>query len=195
MARTPLMQFILRARSNALVATPKQNDTNTDRGNSTLSTVSRRDFIRRSVAFSASGVALNALTGWPAKANVATQPRIAVVGAGLAGLSCAHRLRQAGLSATVYEASDRVGGRCWTLRGAFADDQIVEQGGELIDTRHIEIRQLAHELGLELENLLQSELHGTEPCYYFDQKHYSYEQASHDIKEIWKKVHSDVSAA
>jgi hypothetical protein len=28
---------------------------------------------------------------------------------------------QAGQAATVYEASDRVGGRSWTLRGAFAD--------------------------------------------------------------------------
>lgn len=196
MARTPLMQFILRARNNAFVATPKQSDTNIDLNNSTLNTVSRRHFIRRSIAFSAGGVGLTALGHWRlASANAATLPRIAVIGAGLAGLTCAYRLRQAGLAATVYEASDRVGGRCWTLRGAFADDQIVEQGGELIDTRHIETRQLAHELGLELENLLQSELHGTKPCYYFNQKHYGYEQASRDIKKIWKKVHADVTAA
>jgi len=47
--------------------------------------------------------------------------RIVVVGAGLAGLTCAYRLRQAGRIATIYEASDRVGGRCWTIRGTFVD--------------------------------------------------------------------------
>jgi oxygen-dependent protoporphyrinogen oxidase len=36
---------------------------------------------------------------------------IAIVGAGLAGLSCAHRLRRRGLDATVFEASADPGGR------------------------------------------------------------------------------------
>ena len=40
-----------------------------------------------------------------------------VVGAGLAGLTCAYRLKQAGIAAQVHEASDRLGGRCWTIRG------------------------------------------------------------------------------
>src|SRR5262249_39761793 len=62
-------------------------------------------------------------------ARAAGNPRIAVVGAGLAGLTCAYRLKQAGLTAQVYEASSRVGGRCWTIRGAFADGQIAEHGG------------------------------------------------------------------
>ena len=39
-------------------------------------------------------------------------PRIAVVGAGIAGLSCARELRLRGYEAVVFEASDRLGGRC-----------------------------------------------------------------------------------
>ena len=35
--------------------------------------------------------------------------RVVVVGAGLGGLACAYELKKAGLSATVYEASDRLG--------------------------------------------------------------------------------------
>src|SRR5262245_20099085 len=37
--------------------------------------------------------------------------RVAIVGAGLAGLHAAYRLLQAGVRAQVYEASSRVGGR------------------------------------------------------------------------------------
>ena len=74
--------------------------------------------------------------------------------------------------AQVYEASDRVGGRCWTLRGAFADGQIAEHGGELIDQGHNAIRQLAQELGLTLDNLLRAEANGTEMFYYFDGEPY-----------------------
>src|SRR5579871_4995372 len=79
-------------------------------------------------------------------------PNVAIVGAGLAGLSAAYQLHQVGVGSTVYEARDRLGGRCWTARG-FADGQTAEHGGEFIDTRHVHLRQLARELGLELSDL------------------------------------------
>src|SRR5262245_44336949 len=63
----------------------------------------------------------------------AAAPRIVIVGAGLAGLSCAHQLVSSGVEVMVHEAGTRVGGRCWTRRGDFASGQIAEHGGELID--------------------------------------------------------------
>ena len=43
---------------------------------------------------------------------------VAIVGAGMAGLACADRLRQAGIFATVYEAApERVGGRVRSFQG------------------------------------------------------------------------------
>ena len=116
----------------------------------------------------AGAVALSALGRLTPSARAATAPRIVVDGAGLAGLTCAYRLKQAGYTAQVYEASDRLGGRCWTIRGAFADGQIGEHGGELIDQGHNAIRNLAQELGLTLDNLLIAEENGTETLGYFN---------------------------
>jgi len=72
------------------------------------------------------------------------------------------------VTAHVHEASDRLGGRCWTIRDSFDEGQIAEHGGELIDQGHTAIRHLAQELGLRLDNLLQAERNGTEPLYWFD---------------------------
>src|SRR5437764_3340850 len=135
MARTPLMSRVQQMAAEAA-------------GERTT----RREAIKRAGAATA-GLAL--ARPWLPLAQAATAPRIVVVGGGLAGLTAAYRLKQAGYAAQVFEASDRTGGRCWTIRGAFADGQIAEHGGELIDTGHIELRQLVQELGLDTDNLLQ----------------------------------------
>ena len=42
--------------------------------------------------------------------------RIAVLGAGIAGMSAAYELQRAGYDCTILEARDRPGGRIWTIR-------------------------------------------------------------------------------
>jgi monoamine oxidase len=123
----------------------------------------------------------------------ATQPRIAVVGAGLAGLTCAYRLKQAGLNADIYEASSRIGGRCWTIHDF--DPLVAEHGGELIDQGHTAMRQLVQELGLDLDNLLQAEPSGTEDFYWVNRGKYSYAQLVDDLNGIYQKLHKDLAAA
>jgi monoamine oxidase len=150
---------------------------------------------RRELFAGGAGVAAAAALSRVPFARAAGNPRIVVVGAGLAGLSCAYDLKRAGYNAQVYEASDRIGGRCWTLRGAFADGQIAEHGGELIDQGHTAIRQLAQGLDLDLDNLHQAEVNGTDPFYYFDGVPYTFAQATDDLKAIWQQIHKDVSAA
>lgn len=81
------------------------------------------------------------------------QDDVIIVGAGIAGLTAAWRLRQAGVRARVIEANNRVGGRMFSLRGFFPDAQVVELGGELIDSDHTRIRALASEMGLVLDDL------------------------------------------
>jgi monoamine oxidase len=78
---------------------------------------------------------------------------VAIVGAGIAGLTCAYRLQRAGVRVRVYEAQDRVGGRMFSGRNLFQHASAVELGGELIDSGHMRLRSLAAELGLELDDL------------------------------------------
>jgi monoamine oxidase len=156
----------------------------------------RRELLERAGATGAAVAGASLFGRWLPEAKGAAAPRIVIVGAGLAGLTCAYRMRQAGYAAEVYEAHPtRVGGRCWTIRDAFADGQIGEHGGELIDQSHGQIRNLAQELGLNLVNLLSSEVNGTEPLGFFDDAPYPEAEIVDDLKGIWQKMHKDVSAA
>ena len=71
-----------------------------------------------------------------------------MVGAGLAGLTCAWTLHRAGHEVIVLEARDRVGGRTWSA--ALANGVVVERGGEWIDADQHSIRRLCAELELPL---------------------------------------------
>jgi monoamine oxidase len=78
-------------------------------------------------------------------------PRVAIVGAGLAGLSCATRLLTKDIGVTLYEANTRVGGRTFTDRTSFPG-RTVDLGGEFVDSWHDQLRGLVTALGLELDD-------------------------------------------
>jgi len=80
---------------------------------------------------------------------------VVVAGAGLAGLAAAHDLTALGADVTVVEARDRVGGRAWTIRDGFVENQHAEAGGDMIDEEQHAIRDLAGELGLKLTRILR----------------------------------------
>jgi monoamine oxidase len=75
--------------------------------------------------------------------------RVLVVGAGLAGLSAAARLRHAGIGVDLIEASERIGGRARTVRNRFVAGQYVESGAEWVDTDHRRIRSLMQRHGID----------------------------------------------
>lgn len=80
---------------------------------------------------------------------------VGIVGAGIAGLSCAYELRRAGCTATVYEGGSRIGGRIWSDSDSKWLGQTIERGGELIDTPHKTMINYARELGLTLESVIK----------------------------------------
>jgi monoamine oxidase len=192
MAHTPLFEKLIHSFRVAgeSVTTGKPIDAILEQQSREL--MSRREFLE---AGTLAGVALTGVPDVMRRFRVITTPRIAIVGAGLAGLTCAYRLKQAGIIATVYEGNTRLGGRCWSLRGAFNEGQIAEHGGELIDQYHTEIRQLAQQLGLNLDNLLAAEQNGTEPFYYFGGARQTFAETTDAVKQIWQVMHADLSAA
>ena len=157
------------------------------------SRTTRRELVKRTAVAGAALAGAGTMGRFAKAAYGAAQPQIAIVGAGLAGLTCAYRLKQAGLNAQIYEASDRIGGRCYSIRDF--SPLIAEHGGELIDQGHTAVRHLAQELGLNLDNLLQAQPNGTEDFFRVNGAMYEYAELLDDLNGISQKLHSDLSAA
>ncbi|MFG1797705.1 flavin monoamine oxidase family protein [Nocardia sp. NPDC049149] len=77
---------------------------------------------------------------------VTREADVVVVGAGLAGLSAARRLRDNGARVVIAEARDRVGGR--TLNHPIGDGHVVEVGGQWVGPGQDRILAVIEELGL-----------------------------------------------
>ncbi|MGK2932827.1 MAG: flavin monoamine oxidase family protein [Solirubrobacterales bacterium] len=77
----------------------------------------------------------------------AIETEVAVIGAGLAGLSAARAFEAEGVDVAVIEARDRVGGR--TVNEPIGDGKIVELGGQWVGPGQDRILELIPELGLE----------------------------------------------
>ncbi len=102
-------------------------------------------------------------------AKMGQNAKIGIVGAGLAGLACGYQFKQHGIFATVYEASNRVGGRCFSLGGSFPGavnfpNQVVERGGEFIDSQNKTLLGLAKKFNLTLNDV--SSQPGEVVCYF-----------------------------
>ena len=107
--------------------------------------VSRRELVSRGAA-GAAALALAEPAVTTARSSVAGRVDTVVVGAGLAGLTAATRLSDAGRSVVVLEARERVGGR--NLDVSIGDGHIVELGGQWAGPGQSRVLALARRLGV-----------------------------------------------
>lgn len=108
--------------------------------------ITRRRLIQTGAAAGAAG----ALSATPAGAAKRKRPRrradVIVVGAGIAGLTAARKLRAAGKSVLVLEAQNRVGGR--VLSEDIGGGEIADLGGTFVGPTQDHILALIKELGI-----------------------------------------------
>ena len=158
-----------------------------------LARQTRREFIRNA-AMASAGLALS--QSLSAKPVGSRQPRIAIVGAGVSGLQCALTLADKGLHTDIYEASGRIGGRMFSNnQGYWSEGQVSEWCGELIDSGHQTIQDLAARFGLALDDLLAAEPDQSEDTYYFNGHYYRHAAVVQDFQPVYQAVQDDANAA
>ena len=111
--------------------------------------LTRRSFLKKS------GATASLLTVFPystlsATLNKSDDNRILVIGAGLAGLSCAYELDRAGYNVVILEAKSHPGGRVRTYRDAFADNLYAEMGAEYVDSSDEYVQQYCKQFDLSI---------------------------------------------
>jgi monoamine oxidase len=149
MSRTPLFAAVQKALARSLrdssVVWPQS------------SALTRRKLLRLSAA-AAGAAALSPVFEWSAYAKKKKRHgkhgpySIAIIGGGVAGLTAAYRLQAAGAKPIVFEASNRWGGRMFTVYD-FYKGMFCELGGEFVDTGHEDLQKLGSELGVEMQKL------------------------------------------
>jgi monoamine oxidase len=159
-------------------------------------TMSRRDVLK---IFGASAAVLGAASVLraPKAAAVplgATNSRIAVIGAGIAGLNAALALADAGVRCTVYEANDRIGGRMYSERDYWGG-QVTEYGGELIDTDHTVIRDLCRRFGIGLTDVHAAEPAGCVDVLYYEGRYRTHAQFVAEFQPVYKALQADIDKA
>jgi monoamine oxidase len=122
----------------------------------------------------------------------ASDSPVLIVGAGVAGLTTAYRLRQAGVPVAIVEASQRVGGRLVSVINAAGETGTVELGGEFIDSRHTAVRSLAAELGLELADLRQADAGLEREILYFQGQRISETKVIEEFAPLAHQINRDL---
>jgi monoamine oxidase len=155
--------------------------------------VSRRGFLAGAGAAFAPLVA-GPLLATPRTASAAGGPKIAILGAGIAGLTAARVLHDRGIAATVFEAQHRVGGRMHSERAFWGNGQVSEYGGELIDSDHTTMQALVRRFGLRLDDVLADE-GNREQTIFVNGGYYPETRLFEDFRPVERILREQVAAA
>lgn len=127
--------------------------------------------------------------------NKKSQPVIAIIGGGIAGLHAAYILKNAGYIAQVYEGSPRTGGRIRSVDGMMGEGLWTEMGGEFIDSDHEDMLNLARHFELPLiDRRSPSEMNLEEFAYFFNKKHYGLNDVLEALKPVSAQIQNDIDS-
>jgi monoamine oxidase len=164
---------------------------------------SRRNFIADATKLASVGIAVNGLTGC-IKSVVKDQDtsgsivmsdlrqqkkKIAIIGAGMAGLNAAITLQDNGIQADVYEASQRSGGRMLTSYGVIGNSLTSELGAEFINTDHAEMIRLVKKYNLDLIDSFDDI--NLEDTLYFNGRYFTEKDVAEEIVKFLPKIIAD----
>lgn len=109
--------------------------------------LNRRTFIKQSAIATGGIVLAHPLFGF----NLSqTKTDVIIIGAGLAGLAAALKLKKRNISYTIIEARPRIGGRVFSYQ--IDSGLVIELGGEWIGDSHTRMQELCADFNLELQD-------------------------------------------
>ncbi|NNV56604.1 flavin monoamine oxidase family protein [Limnovirga soli] len=156
--------------------------------------LNRRSFLAQS-AKAAAAIAAAGIYQSCAVPQPASQPSIAIIGAGIAGLHAAYILKKAGYKSYVYEGSPRVGGRIMSVNNMMGEGLWTEMGGEFIDSTHTEMINLASHFNLPLlDRMAPSEEGLAEFAYYFNGTHYQLPDVLEALRPYTVQIQKDINS-
>jgi monoamine oxidase len=155
--------------------------------------IARGDFLRRAGAASLATAAVPLFSAC-GSSRARGRERIAIVGAGIAGLTAALRLKDAGIASTVYESSDHVGGRMHSNWTFWDDRQHTEWCGAMIDSDHRTIRGLAARFDIPLLDTIAAWAPGARDTAYLAGRYYPMADADRDFAAIYPILEKQLDA-
>src|SRR5579872_439984 len=153
--------------------------------------IARADFVRLALGGAAGTLLAPAFTVGTSLAR--ERERVAIIGAGIAGLSCAVALHDAGITPTIFESSDRIGGRMHSEAEYWDDGQHTEWCGALIDSKHATMHALAHRFHIPLVDTFAPLPPHARDTAFFDGAYYSMEDADRDFAPVYKILQKQIA--
>ena len=164
-------------------------------------TLNRRDFLKHSTVLGLTTLGVgHFLENIPEGINegvfsLKSNPKIAIVGAGIAGLTAGFYLKKNGIKAALFEADKRVGGRIKSAK-IFGNGMLTtEIGAEFIDTVNTDMIRLAQMLGLWDNRIdVTEDRFGIKDAFYLDGQHRTLKEVVGEISQIIKPMTADRNA-
>ncbi|MBL7829167.1 MAG: FAD-dependent oxidoreductase [Saprospiraceae bacterium] len=189
--KTPLLGTLRKAFQMALEAEKRQTDAKEIVEEQEALRRSRRRFMQNTGKAAAIGGLLPGSLIQTFQRGI--MPKIAIIGGGVAGLSALHTLKKNGLEATIYESSNRMGGRMFTVVGAMGEGTWTEFGAEFIDTNHRDMWRLAQEFNLEMIDYGQeSETKLIKEAFFFDGRHHTLAEVVEAFRTFAPRMQADI---